>query len=67
MGNFHVSPADFAEPLVAPSLSDSGPSSASQAPSTDGQPPEESVAILSSMGFPRSQAVWALKATVSFL
>ncbi|XP_048832924.1 ubiquitin carboxyl-terminal hydrolase 13-like isoform X1 [Brienomyrus brachyistius] len=59
----HMEEPDFAEPLVAPSLSDSGPSSASQAPSADSQPPEESVAILTSMGFPRRQAVRALKAT----
>ncbi|XP_036377320.1 ubiquitin carboxyl-terminal hydrolase 13 isoform X4 [Megalops cyprinoides] len=59
----HMEEPDFAEPLAVPSIAETSPSSPSQAPSLDNQPPEESVAILTSMGFPRHQSIQALKAT----
>uniref|UniRef100_A0A8C9SVL0 Ubiquitin carboxyl-terminal hydrolase n=1 Tax=Scleropages formosus TaxID=113540 RepID=A0A8C9SVL0_SCLFO len=63
----HMEEPDFAEPLAVPSYSEPGPSSPSQGPSMDSQPPEDSVAILTSMGFSRAQTIRALKATNSNL
>lgn len=60
---------DFAEPLSLPSMMDSGPSTSDSVmgatPLDPNSPPEESVAILTSMGFPRAHSINALKATVS--
>uniref|UniRef100_A0AAZ3Q307 Ubiquitin carboxyl-terminal hydrolase 13 n=1 Tax=Oncorhynchus tshawytscha TaxID=74940 RepID=A0AAZ3Q307_ONCTS len=64
----HMEEPDFAEPLALPSFMEPGPSMASlglAATPLDNQPPEESIAILTSMGFPRRHTVQALKATVS--
>lgn len=61
---------DFAEPLTLPSMMDPGLSSSDShigATPLDNSPPEESVAILTSMGFPRNHSIRALKNTVSFL
>uniref|UniRef100_A0A7N8XBH0 Ubiquitin carboxyl-terminal hydrolase n=1 Tax=Mastacembelus armatus TaxID=205130 RepID=A0A7N8XBH0_9TELE len=62
----HMEEPDFAEPLTLPSMMDLGPS-ASDGPMgatpLANSPPEESVAILTSMGFPRSHSIQALKAT----
>lgn len=61
--------SDFAEPLILPSMMDAGPSTSDStmgaAPISNNLPPEESIAILTSMGFPRSHSIRALKATVS--
>lgn len=61
--------SDFAEPLTLPSMMDSGPSTSDSVmgatPLDPNSPPEESVAILTSMGFPRTHSINALKATVS--
>ncbi|KAK1168598.1 ubiquitin carboxyl-terminal hydrolase 13-like isoform X1 [Acipenser oxyrinchus oxyrinchus] len=54
---------DFAEPLVVSGFSEIDSSSSAAVPVADNQPPEESVAILTSMGFPRYQALQGLKAT----
>ncbi|XP_033894289.3 ubiquitin carboxyl-terminal hydrolase 13-like isoform X2 [Acipenser ruthenus] len=54
---------DFAEPLVVAGFSEIDSSSSAAVPVADNQPPEESVAILTSMGFPRYQALQGLKAT----
>ncbi|XP_039614518.1 ubiquitin carboxyl-terminal hydrolase 13 isoform X2 [Polypterus senegalus] len=59
----HMEEPDFAEPLVLSSFSEIGPSGFGTAPILENQPPEESVAILTSMGFPRNQAIRALKET----
>ncbi|XP_051779905.1 ubiquitin carboxyl-terminal hydrolase 13 isoform X2 [Erpetoichthys calabaricus] len=59
----HMEEPDFAEPLVISSFSEIGPSGFGTAPILENQPPEESVAILTSMGFPRNQAIRALKET----
>uniref|UniRef100_A0A673Z0W2 Ubiquitin carboxyl-terminal hydrolase n=1 Tax=Salmo trutta TaxID=8032 RepID=A0A673Z0W2_SALTR len=62
----HMEEPDFAEPLALPSFMEAGPSMASlglAATPLDNQPPEESIAILTSMGFPRRHTVQALKAT----
>lgn len=62
--------ADFAEPLTLPSMIDPGPSagdSPTGAAPLGNSPPEESIAILTSMGFPRTHSIHALKATVSLL
>uniref|UniRef100_A0A668ASW4 Ubiquitin carboxyl-terminal hydrolase n=1 Tax=Myripristis murdjan TaxID=586833 RepID=A0A668ASW4_9TELE len=62
----HMEEPDFAEPLTLPSMIDPGPSSSNSpmgATSLDNSPPEESIAILTSMGFPRSHTIQALKAT----
>ncbi|KAJ8374375.1 hypothetical protein SKAU_G00049550 [Synaphobranchus kaupii] len=61
----HMEEPDFAEPLAAPSVSEATPSSPSRAPppALDNQPPEESISILISMGFPRQQSIQALKST----
>lgn len=60
---------DFAEPLAIPTYMEADlPSPSLPAISTlDNQPPEESIAILTSMGFPRHHTIKALKATVSDL
>ncbi|KAJ8409410.1 hypothetical protein AAFF_G00228110 [Aldrovandia affinis] len=55
----HMEEPDFAEPLAVHSFVEAGPSWSFM----EQQPPEESVAILTSMGFPRAQTVLALKAT----
>lgn len=61
--------SDFAEPLILPSMMDPGPSTSDSTmgatPISNNLPPEESIAILTSMGFPRSHTIRALKATVS--
>ncbi|XP_033884824.2 ubiquitin carboxyl-terminal hydrolase 13-like isoform X3 [Acipenser ruthenus] len=54
---------DFAEPLVVAGFSEIDSSLSAAVPVADNQPPEESVAILTSMGFPRYQALQGLKAT----
>ncbi|KAJ8278323.1 hypothetical protein GJAV_G00086380 [Gymnothorax javanicus] len=61
----HMEEPDFAEPLATPSASEATPSTFSFAPPTalDNQPPEESVSILISMGFPRQHSIQALKST----
>ncbi|CAB1314306.1 unnamed protein product [Coregonus sp. 'balchen'] len=62
----HMEEPDFAEPLALPSFMEPGPSVASlglSATPLDNHPPEESIAILTSMGFPRRHTVQALKAT----
>ncbi|CAB1324698.1 unnamed protein product, partial [Coregonus sp. 'balchen'] len=62
----HMEEPDFAEPLALPNFMEPGPSVASPglaATPLDNQPPEESIAILTSMGFPRRHTVQALKAT----
>lgn len=61
---------DFAEPLMLPSMIDPGPSTSDSpmgATPLANSPPEESIAILTSMGFPRTHSIQALKATVSLL
>lgn len=61
--------SDFAEPLTLPSLMDSAPSTSDSVmgatPLDPNSPPEESISILTSMGFPRTHSINALKATVS--
>ena len=62
--------SDFAEPLTLPSMIDPGPSTSDSpmgATPLGSSPPEESIAILTSMGFPRNHSIQALKATVSLL
>ncbi|XP_029487847.2 ubiquitin carboxyl-terminal hydrolase 13-like isoform X2 [Oncorhynchus nerka] len=62
----HMEDPDFAEPLALPTFMEPGPSVASSglaATPLDNHPPEESIAILTSMGFPRRHTVQALKAT----
>uniref|UniRef100_A0A672YZI9 Ubiquitin carboxyl-terminal hydrolase 13 n=1 Tax=Sphaeramia orbicularis TaxID=375764 RepID=A0A672YZI9_9TELE len=62
----HMEEPDFAEPLALPSMMDPGPSSSDSpmgATPLDNSPPEESIAILTSMGFPRIHSIRALKAT----
>uniref|UniRef100_A0A674AT30 Ubiquitin carboxyl-terminal hydrolase n=2 Tax=Salmo trutta TaxID=8032 RepID=A0A674AT30_SALTR len=62
----HMEEPDFAEPLALPTFMEPGPSVASSglaATPLDNHPPEESIAILTSMGFPRRHTVQALKAT----
>ena len=62
--------SDFAEPLTLPSMMDPGPSTIDSpmgASLLGNSPPEESIAILTSMGFPRAHSIQALKATVSLL
>lgn len=56
--------SDFAEPLAIPGYGGAG-ASVYGATGLDNQPPEEIVAIITSMGFQRNQAVQALRATVS--
>lgn len=62
----HMEEPDFAEPLALPTFMEPGPSVASSglaATPLDNHPPEESIAILTSMGFPRRHTLQALKAT----
>ncbi|KAG5851422.1 hypothetical protein ANANG_G00093240 [Anguilla anguilla] len=61
----HMEEPDFAEPMATPAASEATPSSPGGAPppALDNQPPEESVSILISMGFPRQQSIQALKCT----
>lgn len=53
---------------MLPSMIDPGPSTSDSpmgATPLGNSPPEESIAILTSMGFPRTHSIQALKATVS--
>lgn len=59
----HMEEPDFAEPLAVPSFSEPDALSPVMAPPMDNQPPEESIAILTSMGFPRAHTIRALIAT----
>ncbi|GCC22776.1 hypothetical protein chiPu_0001166 [Chiloscyllium punctatum] len=62
----HMEEPDFAEPLLPTGYNDVSHSEvglAGGASSTENQPPEEIVAIITSMGFPRNKAIHALKAT----
>ncbi|CAL8253290.1 unnamed protein product [Merluccius merluccius] len=65
----HMEEPDFAEPLSLPSSTiELVPSSSETQPfaaatTLDNSPPEESIAILTSMGFPRSHTIQALRAT----
>ncbi|KAK3574764.1 hypothetical protein QTP86_017512 [Hemibagrus guttatus] len=61
----HMEEPDFAEPLAIPSYMEADLPSASfpTASPLDNQPPEESISILTSMGFPRHHTIRALKAT----
>uniref|UniRef100_A0A3Q1F3Z5 Ubiquitin carboxyl-terminal hydrolase n=1 Tax=Acanthochromis polyacanthus TaxID=80966 RepID=A0A3Q1F3Z5_9TELE len=62
----HMEEPDFAEPLLLPSMMDPGPSTSDSPLGTaplGSSPPEESIAILTSMGFPRNHSIQALKAT----
>eukprot|EP00064_Thunnus_orientalis_P007847 superscaffoldBa00000894_g7869 len=62
----HMEEPDFAEPLTLPSMIDPGPSTSDSpmgATPLSNSPPEESIAILTSMGFPRTHSIQALKAT----
>lgn len=60
-------PPDFAEPLTMPGYGGAASAGASVFGATglDNQPPEETVSIITSMGFHRNQAIQALRATVS--
>ncbi|GAB1287455.1 Ubiquitin carboxyl-terminal hydrolase 13 [Apodemus speciosus] len=58
----HMEEPDFAEPLAIPGYGGAG-ASVFGATGLDNQPPEEIVAIITSMGFQRNQAVQALQAT----
>ncbi|KAH0517090.1 Ubiquitin carboxyl-terminal hydrolase 13 [Microtus ochrogaster] len=58
----HMEEPDFAEPLAIPGYGGAG-ASVFGATGLDNQPPEEIVAIITSMGFQRNQAVQALRAT----
>ncbi|TVK90633.1 Ubiquitin carboxyl-terminal hydrolase 13 [Bagarius yarrelli] len=61
----HMEEPDFAEPLAIPSYMEAELPSASFPTATplDNQPPEESISILTSMGFPRHHTIRALKTT----
>ncbi|KAG7456899.1 hypothetical protein MATL_G00240820 [Megalops atlanticus] len=59
----HMEEPDFAEPLAVHSFPEAGPSFPAASSFMDNQPPEESVAILTSMGFPRRQSIQALRVT----
>lgn len=62
----HMEEPDFAEPLTLPSMMDPGPSTSDSpmgATPLDNSPPEESISILTSMGFPRAHSIRALKNT----
>lgn len=66
--SIHFVYSDFAEPLTLPSMIDPGPSTSDNpvgATPLGSSPPEESIAILTSMGFPRKHSIRALKSTVS--
>ncbi|XP_064418345.1 ubiquitin carboxyl-terminal hydrolase 13 isoform X3 [Latimeria chalumnae] len=58
----HMEEPDFAEPLVIPGFGEAS-SFGVQNAVINKQPPEEIVAIITSMGFARTQAIQALKAT----
>ncbi|XP_016084896.1 ubiquitin carboxyl-terminal hydrolase 13-like [Sinocyclocheilus grahami] len=61
----HMEEPDFAEPLAIPTYMEPdlpGPSFPTSSV-LDNQPPEESISILTSMGFPRHHTIQALKAT----
>ncbi|XP_078419983.1 ubiquitin carboxyl-terminal hydrolase 13 isoform X2 [Cetorhinus maximus] len=62
----HMEEPDFAEPLSLSGYNEVSHNEvglAGGASSMENQPPEEIVAIIASMGFPRNQAIHALKAT----
>uniref|UniRef100_A0A8C1N9M2 Ubiquitin carboxyl-terminal hydrolase n=1 Tax=Cyprinus carpio TaxID=7962 RepID=A0A8C1N9M2_CYPCA len=61
----HMEEPDFAEPLAIPSYMEPDLPSPSfpTISALDNQPPEESISILTSMGFPRHHTIQALKAT----
>uniref|UniRef100_A0A8B9JY33 Ubiquitin carboxyl-terminal hydrolase n=1 Tax=Astyanax mexicanus TaxID=7994 RepID=A0A8B9JY33_ASTMX len=61
----HMEEPDFAEPLAVPAYMEPDLPSPSLPTATplDNQPPEESIAILTSMGFPRHHTIRALRAT----
>ncbi|XP_048397533.1 ubiquitin carboxyl-terminal hydrolase 13 [Stegostoma tigrinum] len=62
----HMEEPDFAEPLLPTGYNDVSHNEvglAGGASSVENQPPEEIVAIITSMGFSRNQAIHALKAT----
>ncbi|PNI43059.1 USP13 isoform 3 [Pan troglodytes] len=61
----HMEEPDFAEPLTMPGYGGAASAGASVfgASGLDNQPPEEVVAIITSMGFQRNQAIQALRAT----
>uniref|UniRef100_A0A2K6LFG7 Ubiquitin carboxyl-terminal hydrolase n=1 Tax=Rhinopithecus bieti TaxID=61621 RepID=A0A2K6LFG7_RHIBE len=61
----HMEEPDFAEPLTMPGYGGAASAGASVFGATglDNQPPEEIVAIITSMGFQRNQAIQALRAT----
>ncbi|NXP83180.1 UBP13 hydrolase, partial [Ramphastos sulfuratus] len=61
----HMEEPDFAEPLVIPPFGEVASSGETVfgAVGLDNQPPEETVAIIISMGFQRNLAIQALKAT----
>ncbi|XP_063057989.1 ubiquitin carboxyl-terminal hydrolase 13 [Engraulis encrasicolus] len=62
----HMEEPDFAEPLSVPLLEADALSPAIAPPSDhqhSNQPPEESIAIITSMGFPRSHTIRALRST----
>uniref|UniRef100_A0A8C0RMS4 Ubiquitin carboxyl-terminal hydrolase n=1 Tax=Canis lupus familiaris TaxID=9615 RepID=A0A8C0RMS4_CANLF len=61
----HMEEPDFAEPLTMPGYGGAASAGASVFGATglDNQPPEEIVAIITSMGFHRNQAIQALRAT----
>uniref|UniRef100_A0A8C6S771 Ubiquitin carboxyl-terminal hydrolase n=1 Tax=Neogobius melanostomus TaxID=47308 RepID=A0A8C6S771_9GOBI len=62
----HMEEPDFAEPLTLPSMLDPSLSTSDSpmgATPLDNSPPEESVSILTSMGFPRAHSIRALKNT----
>ncbi|CAL9696147.1 unnamed protein product [Knipowitschia caucasica] len=62
----HMEEPDFAEPLTLPSAMEPGLSTSDSsmgATPLDNSPPEESISILTSMGFPRAHSIRALKNT----
>ncbi|KAI1882626.1 hypothetical protein AGOR_G00236820 [Albula goreensis] len=59
----HMEEPDFAEPLAMDSFAGVSPAFPTLPSFMESQPPEESVAILTSMGFPRQQSIRALRAT----
>uniref|UniRef100_A0A8C5I7I0 Ubiquitin carboxyl-terminal hydrolase n=1 Tax=Gouania willdenowi TaxID=441366 RepID=A0A8C5I7I0_GOUWI len=63
----HMEEPDFAEPLTLPSMIPDPSPTTSDSPMgatpLGNSPPEESVSILTSMGFPRNHSIQALKAT----
>ncbi|XP_018586310.2 ubiquitin carboxyl-terminal hydrolase 13-like [Scleropages formosus] len=59
----HMEEPDFAEPLAVSGSAQDNPPTRTLASFLASQPPEESVAIVTSMGFPRQLAIQALQAT----